>query len=95
MLKNVRTRRSDVPGGTKTIEVRVYRYGQFIFSQRCESEEETRQAVRGWEEFDGVVCEVDDIVDGSRHGNVIEAEQWYDEAWSGAAAERLAACTSR
>jgi hypothetical protein len=87
--------RPHVPARTPTIEVRVYRDGQFIFSRRCDSEEETAEAVRGWEEVDGVVCEVDDITDGSRHGHVIEAEPWYDEAWSGAAAERLAGCTSR
>ena len=41
--------------------------------------------------IDGVVCEVDDITDGSRHGHVIEAESWHDEGRSGAAAERFAA----
>jgi hypothetical protein len=86
--------RPDVPRGTPTIEVRVYRDGRFIFSQMCESEEQTAEAVRGWEGIDGVVCEVDDITDGSRHGHVIEAEPWYDEAWSGAAAERFAARSS-
>jgi hypothetical protein len=74
--------------------VRVHRDGRFIFSQMCESEEETAAAVRGWEGIDGVVCEVDDITDGSRHGHVIEAEPWYDEAWSGAAAKRFAGRSS-
>ena len=44
----------------------------------------------GGKTIDGVVCEVDDITDGSRHGHVIEAEPWYDEGGSGAAAERFA-----
>ena len=61
MLNTERTRRSDAPGGTPTIEVRVYRCGQFILSQRCETEADTAAAVRGWEGIDGVVCEVDDI----------------------------------
>jgi hypothetical protein len=95
VLKNVRTRGPDVPRGTPAIELRVYRYGQFIFSQRCESEEETAEAVRGWEDVDGVVCEVDDITDGSRHGHVVEAEPGYDEARSGAVAERYAGRPSR
>jgi hypothetical protein len=71
---------------TPSIELRVYRFGEFIFSQLCESEDQTADAVRGWERLDGVVCEVDDITDGCRHGHVIEAEPSYDEAWSGAAA---------
>ena len=65
-----------VPGASPRIEVRVYRFGQFIVSQQCASEEETAAAVRGWEEIDGVVCEVDDITDGSRHGHVIEPGPW-------------------
>jgi hypothetical protein len=87
--------RPHVPGRTATIEMRVYRYGQFILSQLCEDEEETAEAVRGWEAIDGVVCEVDDITDGSRHGHLIETEPWHDEARSGAAAEQFAGRSSQ
>jgi hypothetical protein len=95
VLMNERTRRPDVPVRTSTIEVRVYRDRQFIFSQLCESEEETAVAVRGWEAIDGVVCEVDDLTDGSRHGHLVESEPWHDEARSGAAAEQFAGRSSQ
>jgi hypothetical protein len=94
MRTTERTGRPDVPDGTPTIEIRVYHYGHFVFSQLCESEEETAEAVRRWEQIDGVVCEVDDITDGSRHGHVIEAEPWCDESWSSAAAKRFAGRSS-
>ena len=87
--------RPHVPDRTPTIEMRVYRDGQLIFSKLCESEEETAEAVRGWEDIDGVVCEVDDITDGSRHGHLIETEPWHDEARSGAAAEQFAGRSSQ
>jgi hypothetical protein len=87
--------RSHVPDRTPTIEMRVYRYGQLIFSQLCGSEEETAEAVSGWEAVAGVVCEVDDLTDGSRHGHCIETDPWHGEGRSGAAAKPFAGRPSR
>jgi hypothetical protein len=70
-------RQAELLSGTPTIEVRVYRFGQFIFSQRCKSAREAAAAVHGWEAIDGVVCEVDDVADGLRHGHIIGPEPWH------------------
>lgn len=44
-----------------TIEVRVYRDGTLICTERCESEDEVVLVVDRWTEQPGVVCEVDDL----------------------------------
>jgi hypothetical protein len=49
-------------GETPTIEVRVFRHGELVERELCESEEQAAQIVEGWAEVDGVSCEVDEPV---------------------------------
>lgn len=43
------------------VEVRVYRHGELIHRQLCESEDEAAGVVDHWADVEGVVCEVDDL----------------------------------
>ena len=46
---------------TPGIEVRVFRDGDLIERQLCESEEEAAEVVEKWSEVDEVTCLVDDL----------------------------------
>jgi hypothetical protein len=71
--------RPDELAEAPTTEVRVYRFGHFIHSVLCTSDDEVAEAVRGWEDIDGVVCEVDDVTNQLRREHAIEPEEWYEE----------------
>jgi hypothetical protein len=51
---------------TPVIEVRVFRHGELVHRELCESEEQAALVVDEWAELDGVECEVDDLT--VRHG---------------------------
>lgn len=46
---------------TPSIEVRVFRGGDLIERQLCESEEEAAEVVDTWSEVEDVTCLVDDL----------------------------------
>ena len=48
-------------GETPTIEVRIYRRGELIHREFCDSEEQAALAVAEWEDVEDVECEVDDL----------------------------------
>lgn len=54
------------PWDTPRIEVRVYRHGELVQRELCDSEEEAARVVDGWSEHSEVTCEVDDLT--LRHG---------------------------
>lgn len=57
-----------------TIEVRVFRHGELVHQERCESEEQASLVVDEWAELDGVECEVDDLSVHHQPGEILEAE---------------------
>lgn len=61
-----------------TIEVRVFRDGQLISRELCESEEQAALVVDVWAELERVECEVDDL--SIHHGSedVLEPEPAED-----------------
>jgi hypothetical protein len=66
--------RPEDQGETPTIEVRVYRDGELLRQELCESDEQAAQVVHEWEEVQGVECEVDDLSFRHRPGDVLEPE---------------------
>jgi hypothetical protein len=60
--------------GTPTIEVRVYRHGEIMRRELCESEAEVEQVLAAWAEFDDAFCQVDDLSYHHRPGDVLEPE---------------------
>ena len=54
------------PWDTPRIEVRVYRHGELVQRELCDSEEEATTVVEAWSELEDVTCEVDDLT--VRHG---------------------------
>jgi hypothetical protein len=48
-------------GETPTIEVRVYRSGELIHRELCESDEQATLAVEEWDDIGDVECEVNDL----------------------------------
>lgn len=59
---------------TPTIEVRVFRHGELVHRQLCESEEEAGDVVAAWTERDDVECEVEDMSARHQLGDVLEPE---------------------
>ncbi len=57
-----------------TVEVRVFRHGEFVHTELCESEEQAALVVEQWSELDGVQCEVDDLTVKHRPGDIFEPE---------------------
>lgn len=51
---------------TPTIEVRVYRDGNLVQRELCETDVEAAAVVAAWSEVDGIVCQVDDSAAGAR-----------------------------
>lgn len=49
-----------------TVEVRVFRRGELLHRELCESDEEAASVIDLWSELEGVECEVDDL--SVRHG---------------------------
>jgi hypothetical protein len=59
---------------TPTVEVRVYRHGELVHSELCESEEQAALVIEEWSELDGVECEVDDLSVRHEPGDILEPE---------------------
>ncbi len=59
--------------GAPTIEVRVYRGGELISRELCESEDEASLIVDTWTELEGVRCEVDDLSAGNHPDEILES----------------------
>jgi hypothetical protein len=57
-----------------TIEVRVFRHGDLVHRELCESEEQASLVVDEWAEFDGVQCEVDDLSVRHQPGQILAPE---------------------
>ena len=57
-----------------TIEVRVFRHGELVHHELCESEEQAALVIEQWAELDGVECEVDDLSVHHRPGEILEPE---------------------
>ncbi|MGD9704566.1 MAG: hypothetical protein AB7Q42_19905 [Acidimicrobiia bacterium] len=55
-----------------TIEVRVFRHGELVHQELCESEEQAALLVETWSELDGVDCVVDDLSVHHRQGDILE-----------------------
>jgi hypothetical protein len=53
------------PWETPRIEVRVYRRGELVQRELCDSEEDAREVVESWSEQEEVTCEVDSLT--TRH----------------------------
>jgi hypothetical protein len=53
--------RPDDMGQGPAVEVRVYRHGELVHTERCESEDAAAAVVEWWEETLGIECEVDDL----------------------------------
>jgi hypothetical protein len=66
--------RAEDLGETPTIEVRVFRHGELVERELCESEEQAARVVEEWAEVDGVSCEVDDLSVRHHPGDVFEPE---------------------
>ncbi|HET6916891.1 MAG TPA: hypothetical protein VFH56_12445 [Acidimicrobiales bacterium] len=65
-----------------TVEVRVWRHGELVHTELCESEEQAALILEEWQELDGVRCEVDDLSVRHHPGDVLEpgaAEPWVDD----------------
>jgi hypothetical protein len=61
-----------------TVEVRVFRHGELVHRELCESEEQAALAVDEWSELEGVRCEVDDLTVTHRPGEILEPEPALD-----------------
>ena len=59
---------------TPTIEVRVFRHGELVHQELCESEEQASLVVDEWAQLDGVECEVDDLSVHHQPGDILEPE---------------------
>jgi hypothetical protein len=59
---------------TPTIEVRVFRHGDLVHRELCESEEQAALIIDEWSELDGIRCEVDDLSVHHHPGEIAEPE---------------------
>jgi hypothetical protein len=59
---------------TPTVEIRVFRHGELVHTELCESEEQAALVVDEWSELEGVHCEVDDLTVKHRPGDILEPE---------------------
>lgn len=57
-----------------TTEVRVFRHGELVHQELCESEEQALLVVEEWSEMEGVECEIDDLSVRHRPGEILEPE---------------------
>ena len=60
--------------GTPTIEVRVYRHGEIMRRELCESEADVEQVLAAWAEFDDVFCQVDNLSYHHEPGDILGPE---------------------
>ena len=68
-------------GEAPTVEVIVYRDGELVHRELCESVETAAGVVEEWGELEGVECVVDDLSVKHRAGQILEpdAETFADE----------------
>lgn len=59
---------------TPTIELRVFRHGELVHQELCESEEQALLVAENWSELGDVECEVDDLSIHHRLGDILEPE---------------------
>ena len=71
MSKELFDERDEAP----TVEVRVFRHGELVHRELCESEEQASLVIDQWSELDGVECEVDDLSVRHRPGEILGPEQ--------------------
>lgn len=71
-------RPDEVGDVTPTIEVTVFRHGDLVATELCESEEEAAAVVSTWEEVDGVECEVNDLARARHDETAFEVEPTDD-----------------
>lgn len=57
---------------TPCTEVRVYRHGELVQREMCESDAEVGQVLAAWSEIEDVTCQVDDLSYHHRPGDVLE-----------------------
>jgi hypothetical protein len=78
-------------GEPATIQVRVYRNGELIHQELCESEEQATLAVQDWEDNEAVRCEIDDLSWPDRTSDPADDEPAGDlwEDYPGIADSRL------
>ncbi|MGZ4801575.1 MAG: hypothetical protein ACXVJ7_16765 [Acidimicrobiia bacterium] len=62
----------DELGSTPTIEVTVYRDGELVHRELCETETDASAVVEQWSEFESVVCQIDDLSVHHRSTDVLE-----------------------
>jgi hypothetical protein len=62
------------PWDTPRISVRVFRHGELIETELCDTEDEATRTVERWSELDDITCEVDDLTVRHRPGDVLEPE---------------------
>ncbi len=56
------------------MEVRVFRDGELLTRELCESEEDAAAVVESWEETEGVECVVEDLSVTARDESTLEVE---------------------
>ena len=61
-------------GLTSTVEVRVYRSGDLVTTELCETAAEAAAHVAVWEEQPGITCEVRDLTVTMRDGSDMEVD---------------------
>lgn len=59
---------------TPTVEVRVFRDGELIRRELCDSEDDAALVVDEWSEVDGIEVEVDDLTIVHRPGDILAPE---------------------
>lgn len=62
----------DELGSTPTIEVTVYRDGDLIHRELCETDAEANAIIEQWNELGAVECQVDDLSVHHRATDVLE-----------------------
>jgi hypothetical protein len=62
----------DELASTPTIEVTVFRHGEVVHRQLCETEAEAGAVADRWGEMDGVECQIDDLSVHHRATDVLE-----------------------
>jgi hypothetical protein len=60
------------PDATRTVEVTVYRDGEVIHRELCESELDAGAVVERWKEVDGTEFQVDDLAVHHRPTDILE-----------------------
>jgi hypothetical protein len=65
----------DRPDTAPTVEVTVYRDGELIHRELCESELEAESVVERWKEVDGTEFQVDDLAVHHRPTDILEPSE--------------------